>query len=430
MRIIPIINYLFEKNRQKLTRRLPSHSLAIITSNDIMPRSADQYFPFHQNADLFYLSGIEQPNTTLILFPDHHENIFREILFIEKTTEYDKTWLGEKHTKEQARELSGIKTIYWLDEFEAILCKLMQQARCIFIQLHEDERKFDEVTTRDFRLAKKIKELYPLHQFERLAPIIDDLRQIKEPEEIEQIRNAIKISNSAFSKLLSKIKPNVTEFEVEAEIIAEFIRNGANGHAFDPIVASGGNSCILHYKRNSSSCESGDLLLIDFGAEYNHYNADITRVLPINGKFNARQRKVYDAVLRLHHKASSMLKPGISLETVNQELIFYIEKELVELELLDYEKIKAQDPEKPLYKKYFLHGVSHFLGLDVHDSGKKTDIMQKGMVVTCEPGIYIHEEKLGIRLENNFLITENGAENLSYEIPIDPDEIEKMMANR
>jgi Xaa-Pro aminopeptidase len=428
MRYKKITNYFFEKNRQKLSRRLPILSVAIVIANDEMPRTADQFFPFRQNSNLFYLSGIEQPRTILCLCPDYHDHSFHEILFIEKPSERHQTWYGKQLGKEQASELSGIKSVHWLESFEQVLSELMKHAKHVYISLQENNRSFDEVPLREFRFTQKIKDLYPLHQYQQLSPCISELRQIKEPEETDLIKTAIAVTEKTFFKIVGIIKPSINEYEIEAEIIAGFIRNGASGHAFQPIVASGKNACILHYTENKDSCNGNDLVLIDFGAELANYNADVTRTLPVSGTFTKRQRDVYEAVLRLHDKAVSLIKPGTTIEKINQEIAPFFEEEMISLGLLARPDIEKQDTEKPLFKKYFMHGISHYLGLDVHDVGNKTDLLVPGMIITCEPGLYIREENLGIRLENDILLTEHGNINLTAGIPIQPDDIEKLMA--
>ena len=427
MRYTPINNYLFAKNRQKLSRRLPIYSVAIVVSNDEMPRTADQNYSFRQNSDLFYLSGIEQPKTILCLCPDFADHHYHEILFIEKPTEYQQTWVGNKLNIEQASLISGIKNVQWIEDFDKTLNELMQHARHTYLSFHENARSFDEVPLRDARYTEKIKNLYPLHHYERLSPIMADLREIKEEEEIALIKQAIDITAKAFNNTLAILKPGLKEYKIEAEIIAEFLSNGSSGHAFEPIVASGKNACILHYSFNNSVCCNGDLLLIDFGAEYANYNADVTRTIPVNGTFSKRQRDVYMSVLHLHDVALSLYKPGTTIEKINQQLVPFFEEEMIKLGLLTKNEIANQDPEKPTYKKYFMHGIGHFLGLDVHDVGQKQDIIMPGMVITCEPGLYIREEGIGIRLENDILITEKGIINLTESIPIQPDEIEELM---
>ena len=420
--------YLFEKNRQKLIRRLPVLSVAFFVSNDEMPRTADQIFPFRQNSDLFYLTGIEQPRTVLCICPDYPDFHFHEILIIEKTTELHQTWHGGGLSLEKASEVSGIKNVFWLEDFEKILNDLMQHARHVYLPFHETTRSFDEIPLRDARFTEKIKELYPLHHYERLNPLMAELRQIKEPEELDLIRKAIEITHITFDNLIKFINPSFPEYILEAEIIAGFIRNGSSGHAFIPIIASGKNSCVLHYNSNNSICKNGDVLLIDFGAEYSYYNADITRTIPVNGIFTRRQGEIYQAVLRLHDKALILMKKGTTIDKINLDMVPYFEEEMIGLHLLSKGDIKDQNPEKPVYKNFFMHGISHYLGIDVHDSGLKTDILMPGMVITCEPGIYIRDEGIGIRLEDDILITENGNLNLTGSIPIQPDEIEELMA--
>lgn len=427
MRASRINNYLFAKNREKLRRRLPILSVAIMVSNDEMPRTADQFFLFRQNSDLFYLSGIEQPKTILCICPDFPNHHYHEILFIERTNEHYQTWIGNKHSKEDAMEISGIKNVFWLDEFENVLNDIMQHARHVYITFHENARTFDEVPLRDARYTEKIRSLYPLHHYERLSPLMAELRQVKEPEEIEMITKAASITHKAFHKIIQVLKPGLMEYEVEAEIIAEFLRNGSTGHAFYPIVASGANACTLHYTDNHSICKDGDLVLVDFGAEYNNYNADVTRTLPVNGKFTARQLEVYNAVLTLLNKATELIKPGKTIDQLNAEMIPFLEEEMIKLNLITRQAIIHQEPEKPEYRKYFMHGVSHYLGLDVHDVGNKNDILVPGMIVTCEPGLYIREEGIGIRLENDILLTEKGNVNLTANIPILPNEIEELL---
>ncbi len=428
MRHESINSYLFEKNRQKLKRRLPLLSVAVLVSNDEMPRSGDQFYAYRQNSDLFYLSGIEQPKTILCICPDYPDYHYHEILFIEKVTEYYQTWYGNKLSHEQATEISGIKNIYWLDDFEKVLNELMQHARHVFLSFHENARTFDEVPLRDARFTEKIKGLFPLHHYERLGPLIAELRQIKEPEEIQLIENAGKIAGKAFQKIIEILKPGIREYNIEAEIISGFINNGSSGHAFMPIVASGKNACVLHYNANDDICKDGDLVLVDFGAEYGNYNSDITRTFPVNGRFNKRQRQIYEAVLRIYNRVAPLIIPGTTIEKLNIDAIIFFEEELVGLGVINKKDISKQDPEKPVFKNYFMHGMSHFLGIDVHDVGNKTDVLMPGMVVTCEPGIYIHEEGIGVRLENDFLLTSKGNLNLTSHIPIEPDAIEDLMA--
>jgi Xaa-Pro aminopeptidase len=427
MRYSTIPSLLFSKNRQKLSRRLPIYSLIIVVSNDEMPRTADQFFPFRQNSNMFYLSGIEQPRTILCLCPDFPDFHFHEVLYIEKPTEQQQTWLGNKLTIEKASQLSGIKNVVWLENFEKDLEGFMSHARHVYLSFHENARSFDEVPLRDARYTEKIKNLYPLHHYERLNPVLSELREIKEEEELDLIQTAIEITSKAFNKIIACIQPGIPEYEIEAELISEFLKNKSSGHAFIPIVAAGVNACILHYSDNNTICNSGNLVLVDFGAEYANYNADITRVFPVNGTFNKRQREIYLSVLKLHDQAIKFMKPGTSLEKINQDMVSYFEAEMLTLGLLTENRIKNQNPEKPAYKEFFMHGIGHFLGIDVHDVGRKADILMPGMVITCEPGLYIQNEGIGIRLENDILITKKGCENLSKNIPIHPDDIEDLM---
>jgi Xaa-Pro aminopeptidase len=420
-------SYLFEKNRQKLKRRLPALSVAILVSNDEMPRTADQFYSYRQNADLYYLTGITQPKTILCICPDFPDYRYHELLFIEEPTEYQQLCFGNRLNFEESSKISGIKNIYWLKDFEKILNELMHHARHVLLNFHENARSFDEVPLRDVRFTEKIKGLFPLHRYERLSPLMAELRQIKEPEEIHLVQQAGIIAGKALQKISRIIKPGINEYDIEAEIISEFIHNGSSGHAFAPIIASGKNACILHYNSNRDVCVDGDLVLIDIGAEYCYYNSDVTRTFPVNGKFNKRQLDVYHVVMQIHDKTISLIKPGTSLESLNIELIEMIEKELMFLGLIEKKNIAKQDPEKPLFKNFFMHSVSHFLGIDVHDVGNKNDILMPGMLLTCEPGIYIREEGIGIRLENDILVTSTGCLNLTEDIPLKPDEIEELM---
>lgn len=427
MKYLPITNQLFIENRKRLVSQLRPRSVAIFNANDIMPTNADGTMLFRQNNDLFYFSGIDQEETVLVIFPDAPKEEWKEILFLRETSEHIAIWEGHKLTKEQATETSGIKKIYWLSELDNILHQLIFEAEHIYLNSNEHVRSSNEVETRDSRFIKSIKEKYPLHKLERLAPLMNDLRTVKHTVEIELIKKAIEITDNAFKRVLKFVKPGVAEYEIEAEITHEFIRNRATRHAYTPIIASGKDTCILHYNENNKVCNNGDLLLLDFGAEYANYAADLTRTIPVNGKFTERQTQVYNAVLRMQTEAKKMLKKGTFLEEYGKEMGKVAEKELIGLGLFKKEEIEKQDPEKPLYKKYFMHGTSHFLGLDVHDVGSRFKPMQPGMVFTCEPGIYIKEEAIGIRLENNILITDNGNIDLMESIPILAQDIELLM---
>ncbi len=418
---------LFIDNRKKFIAELPANSMAILLANDEMPRSADQNFVFRQNPDLFWLSGIDQEKTILIIYPDCPNPLYREALFLRKTNEVIAVWEGHKYTMQEAREASGIQQIFWEESFESALKALMTYCDNVYVNINENDRSDNAVPYKDIRFANELKYNYPAHQIKRLGPIMAKLRSIKHPVEVDLMKQACAITRDAFKRVLRFMQPGVMEYEVEAEIIHEFIRQRATGHAYTPIIASGANACVLHYIENNRVCNDGDLVLMDFGAEYANYAADLTRTIPANGKFTPRQKDVYNAVLRVMKQAKTMLKPGTILADYNKEVGKIMESELIGLGLLDKDAVAKQDPENPLYKKYFMHGTSHFLGIDVHDIGNRYAPMQVGNVFTCEPGIYIPEEKLGIRIENDILITENGIIDLMEDIPIEVDEIETIM---
>ena len=427
MKYTAINSQLFIDNRKKFVQELPPNSMAIILASDEMPRSADQAFVFRQNPDLFWLSGIDQEKTALIIYPDCPNPLYREALFLRKTNEVIAVWEGHKYTMPEARETSGIQQIFWEESFEPALKSLMTYCDRVFINLNENDRSDNVVPYKDIRFANELKYNYPAHEIKRLGPIMAKLRSVKHPVEIELMQRACNITRDAFKRVLKFVKPGVMEYEVEAEIIHEFIRQRGNGHAYTPIIASGYNACVLHYIENNRVCNDGDLLLMDFGAEYANYAADLTRTIPVNGRFTQRQKDVYNAVLRVMKQAKTMLKPGAILADYNKEVGNIMESELIGLGLLDKDKVANQDPANPLYKKYFMHGTSHFLGIDVHDIGNRYAPMQAGNVFTCEPGIYIPEEKLGIRIENDILITQDGIVDLMADIPIEVEEIEDLM---
>jgi Xaa-Pro aminopeptidase len=427
MKYLPIDAQLFIDNRKKLTAELPSNSMAILLASDEMPRSADQSYVFRQNPDLFWLSGIDQEKTILILYPDCPNPIYREVLFLRKTNEYIAVWEGHKYTMEEAKEASGIRQIFWEESFESALKGLMAHCDKVYININENDRADNPVPYKDIRFANDLKYSYPAHEIKRLGPIMSKLRSIKHPIEVELIRKACEITRDAFTRVLKFMKPGVMEYEVEAEIIHEFIRQRANGHAYTPIIASGYNACVLHYIENNRPCNDGELVLMDFGSEYANYASDLTRTIPVNGRFTKRQKEIYNAVLNVMNEAKTMLKPSVVLADYNKEVGKIMESELIGLGLLNKAEVSKQDPENPLFKKYFMHGTSHFLGIDVHDIGDRYAPMQVGNVFTCEPGIYIPEEKIGIRLENDILITENGILDLMHDIPVEADEIEDLM---
>jgi Xaa-Pro aminopeptidase len=427
MRYSNISQQLFIRNRARLVKMLKPNSLAIIHSSDEMPRNGDQTFPFRQNSDLFYLTGLDQEKCILTLFPNHPLEINREMIFVVKTNDLMVTWYGHKYTLEQAREISGVQTIKWLDDFESVLKDLISRAESVYLNQNENTRFFTDVPSRDLRFSQKLSQDYPLQVFKRLAPLIYDLRTIKEPEELEMIRKACDITGKAFRRVLGFTKPGVMEYEIEAEVVHEFIRNGAAGHSYSPIIASGANACILHYNENDRPCNDGDLILLDFGAEYGNYAADLSRTIPANGKFTPRQRQVYDAVLKVMRKATRLLVPDTTIDKWHAEVCRIMEKELIGLGLFTEEDVKNQDAASPMFFNYYMHGTGHFLGLDVHDVGSKQQPLQRGMVITCEPGIYIKEEGIGIRLENDVMVADEPVD-LMAGIPLEPDEIEFLMA--
>lgn len=427
MKYLPIESSLFIQNRKKLRAQLKPGALAVFNSNDIMPTSADGTMPFRQQTDLFYLTGIDQEESILLLFPDHPDEGLREILFLRETNEEIAIWEGHKYTKEEARSTSGINTVLWLSDFERTFDSLATFAEYICLNANEHLRSAKRVQTRDDRFIYWCQEKYPLHRYERLGPIMHRLRAIKSEQEIALIKKACEITERGFRRVLEFVKPGVMEYEIEAELIHEFIRNRSAGFAYQPIIASGANACVLHYLDNNQQCKAGDVLLMDAAAEYANYNSDLTRSIPVNGRFTSRQKEVYNAVLRVMRAAMQLLKPGIALPEYHREVGKIMESELLQLGLLDKTDIKNQDPQKPAYKKYFMHGTSHHLGLDVHDYGHMYRRFEPGMVFTVEPGIYIREEGLGIRLENNVVIREGGIEDLMAGIPIEIDEIESLM---
>lgn len=428
MRYGSIAPELFTENRRRFRELLPPASLAIFHSNDVMPTNADGTMAFRQNNDLFYLAGVDQEESILVIFPDAVLPQYREILFLKETSEHILVWEGYKLTKEQAREQTGIRTIMWLDSFKSVLPALMNEAENVYLNSNEHIRATVDVQTRDARFIKELREAYPLHQYRRAARLLHQLRAIKSPEEIRLMQKAADITGDAFRRLLGFVKPDVMEYEIEAEIFHEFLRQGSRGPAYGSIIASGANACILHYVSNDRECKDGDVMLLDFGAEYANYAADLSRSIPVNGQFTKRQRDVYEAVLRVMKFATARLVPGGNIEEYHAAVGQFMEQQLIGLDLLNASDVKNQDPAAPLYKKYFMHGTSHYLGLDVHDVGFKYRTFEPGMVYTCEPGIYIREEGLGIRLENDILITKTGNDDLMKNIPLEAADIERLMA--
>lgn len=427
MRYNPVNPELFTLNRVRFARKMQPDSIAIFHSNDRMPRNGDIFYPFRQNSDLFYLSGLDQEETVVILFPDCIKEGFQEVAFIKRSDNRTALFDGHLYSKEEARAVSGIEKIYWLEDMEYILHELILLAKRIYINTNENDRFTSDVPSRDIRFAKLLMERYPAHKYHRAQPILKKIAMIKSTFEVELIQEAIAITGKAFAQVLEMVKPGVGEYEIEAEITQAFIGNRANGHAFEPVVASGADTCVLHYTKNNKICQDDELLLLDFGAEYANYASDMTRTIPVNGQFSARQRAVYEAVLRVLKYAKTMLVPGILLEEYHREVGKMMENELLELKLLDKTDIKNQNPDFPAYKQYFMHGTSHHIGLGVHDLANRYAPLQAGMVFSCEPGIYIPKEKIGIRLENDILVTDNEPIDLMGNIPIEVEEIETLM---
>jgi len=423
MKYNKIDSTLFENNRTKFIKKLKPNTLAIFNSNDILPTNADGTMPFKQNSDLFWLSGIDQEESVLLLFPNSNED---SILFLKETDAHIAIWEGTKLTKEIAKDFSGINKIYWLKDLENKLAEIIPKCNAIYLNKNMHSRATNSVETRDDRFRKSIKNNYQITILES-APIMHDLRSIKSKTEIKLLQKACDITHKGVKRILPIITPGIMEYEIEAELIHEFIRNKSNGFAYQPIIGSGANSCVLHYTTNNNECKDGDILLMDFGAEYANYCSDLTRTIPVNGKFTDRQKSVYESVLYVMKEATKMLCPGTTFKEYNKEIGRMMELELIKLGLLENIDVKNQDPKNPLYKKYFMHGTSHYLGLDVHDVGSFDTPMKEGMVFTCEPGIYIREEKLGIRLENDILVTSNSPVDLMKDIPIEIEEIEELM---
>ena len=430
MRYSPIPNTLFINNRKKFVKELKSGSLAVFNSNDVMPTSADGTMPFKQNTDILWLSGIDQEESILVIFPDSKVAEHREILFVKETNEHIAIWEGAKLTKEKASEVSGIKTVYWTSQMYSVLNPLMSECENVYVNTNEHTRAFVEVETRDARFIKWCKNRYPIHNYIRVAPIMHKLRAIKSKEEVDLIQEACNITEKGFRRLLGFVKPGVWEYEIEAEFLHEFVRSRSKGFAYTPIIASGFNACVLHYVDNDKQCKKNDIILLDVAAEYANYASDLTRCLPVSGQFSKRQKSVYNAVHRVMKGATAMLKVGNNINDYHEAVGKMMEEELIKLKLLKLSEVRKQDPKNPLYKKYFMHGTSHYLGLDVHDFGDRYRKFEAGMVFTCEPGIYIRKEKLGIRLENDILITKNGNVDLMKNIPIEADEIEELMNSK
>ena len=408
--------------------KMKPKSIAVFNSNDIYPISADGTLPFEQHRDIFYLSGADQEETILVLFPDALNTTHREILFVRETNEHIAIWEGEKLTKEKATEVSGIQSIYWLSDFDKVFFDVMTEADTIYFNTNEHYRQAVETQTREDRFIQKCKQQFPAHQYAKSNPILQEIRGIKEPEEIALMQTACNITEKGFRRLLGFIKPGVWEYEIEAELLHEFVRNRSKGFAYSPIIAGGNNANVLHYLENNQQCKDGDLILMDVAAEYANYSSDLTRTIPINGKFSPRQKAVYEAVLRVKNDATAMLVPGTIWAEYHKECGKLMTSELLGLGLLDKADVQNEDKNWPAYKKYFMHGTSHHIGLNTHDYGALKTPMKANMIFTVEPGIYIPQENMGIRLEDDVVIQENGAPfNLMADIPIEVEEIETLM---
>jgi len=427
MRYEPIDSALFVDNRARFVKHMKPNSIALFVSSDVYPRNADADFYFRQDSELFWLSGIDQEETMLILFPDCPNPLYKEVLFVRETNDHIAVWEGHKYSKKEAEAISGIKQVQWNQDFRGLVNTLCKYAEHIYLNTNENDRASNPVQTGQMRFVHEIKAQFPLHNFERSAKILEYERSRKSAEEIALIQRAVRITADAFYQVLKTVKPGMWEFELEGLIMKEFLSNRANGYSFQPIIASGASACVLHYIKNDKQTKDGDLLLLDFGADYANYAGDMTRCFPVNGRFSKRQKEIYDAVLRVNRAATKLLVPGRTLDAYNRESALIMQDELLSLGLISRDDIAKESPTWPAYKRYFPHGTGHFLGIDVHDIGARYGKLAAGMVITCEPGIYIQEEGLGIRIENDILITEQGPVNLMAGVAIETDEIEDIM---
>lgn len=427
MKYLPLNPEIFIQNRKRFTARLEKNAIAIFNSNDELPTNGDAIYKFKQNADLYWLTGIEQEDSMLILYPGNAEKKYREVLVMVRPNELKEKWDGRRLRAKEAEAISGISTIVWLDSLDGLLQPWIHAADTIYLNTNENDRKSNLVPVRDYRYAEQMRKRYPLHQYKRSAPLLKELRAIKTALEVAVMQQAMDITDKTFRRVLSFIRAGVMEYEIEAEIFHEFLRNRATGPAYGSIIASGDRARTLHYVSNSEMCNDGELILMDFGAEYGGYCADLTRTVPVNGKFSKRQKEVYNACLFLHRYAASILKPGTTLADYTDKVGDEATKQFVKIGLLNKSDIKNEDSQNRAYRKYLYHGISHHLGIDVHDLGPRFEPIKAGMVFTVEPGIYIEEEKMGIRIENNFWITKNGNKDLMKNIPITVEEIESLM---
>ncbi len=427
MKHLPLNPKIFIENRKRFVKAMQPNSIAIFNSNDEVPSNGDALYRFQQNSDLYWLCGIEQEDTMVILFPDCPDPKYKEVLVLVRPNELKEKWDGKRLRAAEATALCGMQTIVWLDSLDALLQQWIHSADTIYLNTNENDRKGSQLETRDYRYAQDMKRRYPLHQYERSAKIMRSLRAVKLKYEVEAMQVAIDITEKTFRRLLQFIKPGVMEYEIEAELVHEFLRNRARGEAYGSIIASGDRARTLHYVFNNEECKDGELVLMDFGANYGGYAADLTRTVPVNGKFTKRQKEVYNACLHLHNHAKSLLKPGIKIVDYHELVGDEATKTFLKIGLLKKEDIKNEDPANRAYRKYLYHGISHHLGIDVHDLGPKTEPLKEGMVLTVEPGIYIEEEQMGIRIENNVWITKTGNIDLMKNIPVEADDIERLM---
>lgn len=427
MKSLPLNSELFVANRNRFIQKMKPNSIAVFVSNDEVPSNGDALYPFKQNSDLYWLSGITQEDSMVILFPDNPDPKYREVLVLVRPNELKEKWDGKRLRKEEATALSGIQTIVWLDSIDALLQTWIHLADTIYLDTNENDRKASLLRTRDYRFVDEMKSRYPLHLYERAARTLKDLRSIKTEHEIEVTKRAIDITKDAFIRVMKFIRPGVWEYQIHAEIIHEFLSQRSDGEAYGSIIASGDRARTLHYVSNNQECKDGELVLMDFGAAYGGYNADLTRTVPVNGKFTRRQKTVYNACLHLHDYAKSLLKPGISIVDYTEKVGEEATQQFLKIGLLKKSDVKNEDPENRAYRKYLYHGISHHLGIDVHDLGTRTEPIKAGMLFTVEPGIYIEEEQMGVRIENNIWITRNGNKDLFKDIPITVEEIESIM---
>ncbi len=427
MRYEKIDRKLFIRNRQNFAREMKPRSLAVFNANDIMPTNADGTMKFVQNKDLFYLSGVDQEEAILVIFPDAYMEKHREMLFLTETNDEIARWEGAKLSKEEATDVTGVENIYWLKDFDKVFADVMSQAQHVYLNTNEHLRKGHQVETRDDRFRKECMAKYPLHEYERAQPIMHKLRAVKSEVEIDLLQKSSAINTNAFNRILKVLKPGIMEYELEAEFVHEYVRSGASGFSYEPIIASGVNATVLHYLENKDECKDGELVLFDCGCFYANYASDVTRCFPVNGRFTDRQKQVYNAVLRVQKASLDMLRPGNQLHEYHKEVGNLMTDELLQLGLLDKTDVKNQDPDWPAYKKYFMHGTSHYIGLDVHDAGLWTEKMEVGNAFTCEPGIYLPEEGIGIRIEDDIVIGEKDNINMTARIPKEVEEIEEAM---